>query len=216
MVENFLNNANFFLIFSFLVLVAFSVLLSDVLKRKIKNIHEEILRKLPHILIGIVFIISPFFLSRLEIIFLSVILLLGVSAGKYLPIFKAVFSIKRVTFGMWLAPLSLGLMAFLWLPENISAFIFGMSVFAFSDSLAALFGRLYGKKKIPHFSKTFLGSAVFFITTFSIATMLAEKNNFLIFGAVAFLLTTIELILTFGLDNLLLPIAASYFFDIFL
>lgn len=100
MIERLFTQSDFFLIFSFLILIAFSVLLSDVLERMYKNTHEEILRKLPHILIGIIFTLTPFLLTQSEIILLSLILVFGILLGKYSPFFKTVFSVKRVTYGM--------------------------------------------------------------------------------------------------------------------
>ncbi len=212
MFELFFTKSDFLIIFLFIALIIFSVLISDFLEKKINNIHEEILRKIPHITIGLIFISTPFFLSQSEIIILSIILFFGIFIGKYSPFFKSVFSIKRVSFGMWVTPLALGIMAFLWIPENINAFIFGMLIFTFSDSMAALFGRLYGKKKIPYSNKTYLGSFTFFLTSFIIILFMSENINIPLFLLVAIYLTFLEIILAFGLDNLFLPIVASYLF----
>jgi hypothetical protein len=97
----------------FLGLVAFSVIFSSFAKNKSRSRKKELFRKIPHILIGIIFSLGPIFMSRNEIILASLFLVLGILIGKYIPHFKVVFSIKRITYGMWLTPLSLGIMSFL-------------------------------------------------------------------------------------------------------
>jgi dolichol kinase len=212
MIEKLFIEVDFFTIFYFIIIVVFSVLISDFLERIYKNTHEEILRKLPHILIGITLTVSPLFLTKVDIIILSIILFLGVLVTKHTPFITSIFSIKRVTFGLFATPLALGIMAFLWLPENIISFVFGMLVLTFSDSLAALFGRFYGRVKIPYSSKTYIGSISFFITTFIITFFLSDKVNVPVFILIASILTGLEVLLIFGLDNLFLPIMASFLF----
>ncbi len=213
MIENFFINNNFLSILIFLSLVAFSVLLSDFLKARKKGIELEVLRKIPHILIGVIFSLSPFFMNKNEIIFSATILFLGVWVGKYLPFFKTVFSIKRITYGMWLTPISLGIMSFLWLPDSISTFLFGISVLTFSDAFAALAGKILKGNKIPFLKKTFEGSAAFFLTTTLLLFILSPEIKFWNFLLVSGILTILEMILIFGLDNLFLPIIAAFLFN---
>ena len=203
---------SFFIILIFSVLIIFSILISNFLKNRIDNINEEILRKTPHILIGIIFSVTPFFMTKNEIIIFSIILFLGIFIKKYFSFFNSIFSIKRKSFGILFFPISLGILAFLWIPENLLAFIFGMLILTFSDSLAALFGKILGKKKIHKSEKTYLGTSIFFITTFFILLLTAKKINIENFIIISSILTFSEFILIYGFDNLFLPIIASYLF----
>jgi dolichol kinase len=209
--ENF-SEINFFVIFVFIFFTVFSILISSLLEKKINKINKEVLRKVPHILICLLFSSTPFFMSTIEIYLLSVVLFLGVFVSKKMKVFKHIFTVDRKTFGLYLTPISLIIMAFIWLPYQKEAFVFGFFVLAFSDSLASLCGKVFAKKKVLNFKKTYLGSFVFFVTTFIIIILLSKKVDLKNFFAISFLLTFLEFILIYGLDNLFLPIAASYLF----
>ena len=215
MLRNFFHQNNFWAILILILLVIFSLLLSDFLKVKNKN-REEILRKIPHIIIGVIFSLAPIFMTRNEILISAVILFFGVWAGKYSPFFKSVFSIRRISYGMWMTPLSLGIMSWIWLPKNIIPFMVGMFILAFSDAFAALVGKLWAKKKIAWTEKTFLGSFSFFLSSFLILWFFSKDFSFWKISFISFVLTLFEIILIFGLDNLFLPIISSYLFHWFL
>ena len=201
-----------------IVLLIFFVVLSLFLVEFVKNNNkkkQEIIRKVPHMLIGVILAISPLYMTKKEILISALILFLGVWIGKYSPFFKNIFSIKRITYGMWITPISFSLLAFLWLPENINSFIFGMLILAFSDALASLIGVHWGKPKWFLMNKSWAGSFAFFLTTVFLFYIFPEKNitfqhNIL---ASAFL-TIIEIFSIFGLDNITVPFFASLLFSI--
>lgn len=84
----------------FTLIIILSLLLLELLKKSFCDINQEVLRKVPHILIGIIFCLIPFFMERNEIIIFSVILFLGVFLGKYSPFFNTIFYIDRKTYGI--------------------------------------------------------------------------------------------------------------------
>ena len=108
----FLEN-NFISIFTIIVLVILSLLISEIIKKKYPRLNNELFRKIPHILIGIIFTLSPLFLNQSEIIISSIILFFGIFISKFLSFFQSVFSVKRISIGMWLMPISLGILAYL-------------------------------------------------------------------------------------------------------
>ncbi|EFK96651.1 hypothetical protein LDC_1326 [sediment metagenome] len=55
----------------------------------------------------------------------------------------------------------------------------GMLILTFSDAFAAIFGRIYGKIRIPYSSKTILGSTAFFLSTIIILFIFSKENNFI-------------------------------------
>ena len=212
MIKFFYLKYNFFIILIFIILVFLSLLISEIIQKKNRNIEKEILRKIPHILIGIIFSFSPFFMLKREIIFFSCLLFLGIFWAKFFSFFKTIFLIQRNSVGIWLTPITLISMTFIWLPNNIISFLVGILVLTFSDAFGAIFGKIFGKKKFLFSEKTFLGSGIFFLTTFFIFLFFSKKIFFWKIFSISFFLTFLELILIFGLDNLFLPIFASYLF----
>ena len=81
-------------------------------------------------------------------------------------------------------------------------------IMSFSDSAAAIIGKLYGKTKI--FDKTLEGSFAFFIVSF-IIVLFFIPNIDLLFSLIAIIVVTIvELVPKYGLDdNLLIPIISA-------
>ncbi len=216
MLKSFFTENNFLAIIILILLVVFSLLLSEIIKKKKPGVETEILRKLPHILVGVLFSLAPIFMTSKEIIISAIILFFGVWIGKYSNLFKSVFSIKRISYGMWMTPLSLGIMSWIWLPKHMPEFLVGILILTFSDAFAAVFGKLFGEKKLPFFKKTFVGSGSFFITSFLILAFFSSDFSFWKIFLISFVLTFLELILIFGLDNLFLPIIASSLFYWFL
>ena len=134
----------------------------------------------------------------------------------FLPIINKV---KRISLGEVFYPLGVMIVAIYFLPENIKAFQFGILVLGFSDSLANIFGDLFGtyKFKIAAGSKSLEGSLVFFITTIFLLILFNGVNglgHLNLYLLVALILTSIEFFLFFGLDNLVLPILAAYLFTL--
>ena len=200
-------------IIGFLILIALSMLSTEFLKNTGKS-KQELIRKIPHILIGIILSFSPYFMTQKEIIISAILIVLGIWAGKYSPFFKNIFSIKRITYGMWLVPLTYGLMAWFWLPQEIDTFIFGLLVLTFSDSIASLVGTKWGKPSgiFKIFGKSFLGSLSFFITTFFLFYFFLGKEKIYPSIISSIFLTFMELVLIFGLDNFFIPILSSTIF----
>ncbi|MCB0327819.1 MAG: hypothetical protein KDD52_09415 [Bdellovibrionales bacterium] len=112
-----------------------------------------------------------------------------------------------------LAPiyLSVGIAMALYIDQAGYGF-FSILVMVICDSLAALIGKKYGKRKIPYVDKTFVGSGAFFISCFAIALFYLSPEKAL---AVSFILTVVELLSSKGLDNLTLPIFAQYVLNLF-
>jgi len=86
--------------------------------------------------------------------------------------------------------------------------IISMLVLAVCDSLAALIGRKYGRRK--WFGKTVEGSITFFIGTLFITQFFSDNIGINILGAA--LLTLVELVSGKLNDNLTIPIVSGLFF----
>jgi dolichol kinase len=107
-------------------------------------------------------------------------------------------------------PLSLVFMSLIWLPKDFTFFIFGMLVLTISDAVAALVGKLWAKKKILSSEKTYLGSFAFLISTIILLLVIIGFNNLNLIILISIILTLLEFILIYGIDNIFLPIVASY------
>ena len=150
---------------------------------------------------------------------------------RWLNVYRGVHSIERKTLGELYFPIGVALSAFIFLPAsaptlvsgqaNIVLFQFGVLVMGFADAMAAIIGVHYGKHKFAFTrdKKSVEGSSAFLITTFLILLLFnffsikVRLSGFLILPIV---LSFLELILSFGLDNLILPIVASFLLGVFI
>ncbi len=208
---------HFFKIIFFIIGVNTALLLGEFLKKH--KADSEVVRKIPHIFIGLIFTISPFFLNKIDIILFGACLIIGIFANNIFNFYKAIFVIKRISLGVLFFPVSLVLNALLFLPNNIAAFVFGFLVLTFSDSLASIFGKKFGKKRfVTSHEKTILGSLVFFLSTFLLLVIFSLFVSPLLLWKIFIIssaLTIIEYFFVFGLDNIVLPVFAAYLLILF-
>ncbi|MFC1622719.1 hypothetical protein ACFL1Y_01875, partial [Patescibacteria group bacterium] len=117
-------------------------------------------------------------------------------------------------------PAGVCIAALLFLPDNIDSFQLGVLVMGFSDGLAGIIGSKFGNYSFNLFraKKTYLGSFIFFITTFLIFLFFAQISFQTIIAIIiiSFLLTIIEAVCVYGLDNLILPILGGYLLMFFI
>jgi hypothetical protein len=78
MLQNFFSENNFLSIGILIILTIISLLISEFLHKKNKEISKEILRKIPHIIIGVIFSLAPIFMTKNEIIISAIILFFGI------------------------------------------------------------------------------------------------------------------------------------------
>ncbi len=193
--------------------------LIEILQRWIK-IKHELTRKLAHIFSGVIILFLPNFLSAEEIVLLAVVFAVFLCISKYFGLLSSIHKIDRKTLGEVYFPLGIGISAFFFLPSHVLAFQFGILVLTFADSLAGIIGETFGNHRIAFLAnkKSLEGTSAFFITTFLIIYFLEfPQPSFLFLPALTttILLTSVEVLLFAGLDNLFLPILATYIFIMF-
>ena len=109
-----------------------------------------------------------------------------------------------------LGPVTLGIGAMfclLFYPHQISAI--AIYALAFGDSIASLFGKAFGRIKIPFCkNKTIFGSASCFTVIFFITYFLT--GNFTTSYVVALTATFLEALPTNDLDNIIMPIGTGF------
>ncbi|MDD5050154.1 MAG: hypothetical protein PHV93_00220 [Candidatus Pacebacteria bacterium] len=185
-----------------------------------KHFHfsADITRKIAHMFSGVFAFFLPYLLTRGELIVLSVLFIGIIFGTKTFGLFGSIHGVSRKTWGEIYFPLSLGLLAYFFLPDRVLSAQFGVLVLGFSDALASIVGIEFGSHKLRIFGhqKSIEGSAAFFVTTIVITIAFLTPTSFLIIIAglfVAFLLTSVELFSINGLDNLLLPVLGAYLFQ---
>jgi phytol kinase len=177
---------------------------------------SEVGRKFVHVTVGSFVAFWPFFLSWNQIRLLSLGFLLVVGISKFLNIFSAIHSVQRPTYGEFCFALVVGLLTFMTHSKAIyAASLLQMSV---ADGMAAIIGVEYGLKQQRYryhvfgHTKTWLGSAAFFLISCAILTGYAVDTMHLVwYGVIVLAATTtlVENIGLFGLDNLFAPLLVA-------
>jgi phytol kinase len=204
-----------FLSVAFLTLFA----LSELLYHKAK-VRVEFTRKLVHFGTGLLTMQFPIMLtSHWSVLLLCgsfLVLLIGTLRFNLL---KSVNAVERKTYGSLMFPIAVYccFLAFQWRDGYLTYFYLPIFILAVSDPLAAICGKKWpiGSFKIGSANKTMLGTAVFFISAFLIATIglyLYDPFSFnmhLIVTAltIALFSTIAEAISGNGYDNFTIPAA---------
>ncbi len=199
------------------------ILIIAVIIRKKTKLKDEIIRKLVHILstnwwiIMIIYLKDPLFalIGPLFFIFFNSLFIFYPSLGKSFGCTK-----KERNFGLVYYPFSLVILilfSYLGKLEIYSATI-GVFCMGYGDGFAAIFGTLFGKKKIPlpTGGKTYFGSFVMlivcFLCCFFIFSFMTDFNMKMIILSsllVSVAASLIEVITPLGLDNISVPLLCA-------
>ncbi len=186
-----------------------------ILQQRVDNLN----RKIIHIISAIIIFFFPYFLSLEQIIFISLLFALIFSLASIYNFLPIINRVKRTSFGDIFYPLGIMISAIIFLPDNITFFQFGVLVLGFSDALANIIGDFFGvhRFKSRWGTKSLEGSLAFFVSTLLLIIIFQGPffiSNFLIYLLIAIVLTLIEFFFFLGLDNLFLPVLASYFLSL--
>ena len=200
-------NIAFFIILSSILLV-----LVEVLKRK-SFISNDLSRRLAHIGAGAINIVAPFFVSHVAIIMVNVLFAGLLLVGRNTDYFSSIKTTNRKTYGDVYFPLGIIVAAVVLLPEDITAFQYGVAIMGISDALAGFVGERWGRKTVSILNnpKTLLGALVFYVSSLVITFILVPQFLPVVF-ILPLILTIVEFFLVFGLDNLILPTVAGLLF----
>lgn len=200
-------NIAFFIILSSILLV-----LVEVLKRK-SFISNDLSRRLAHIGAGAINIVAPLFVSHVAIIMVNVLFAGLLLVGRNTDYFSSIKTTNRKTYGDVYFPLGIIVAAVVLLPEDITAFQYGVAIMGISDALAGFVGERWGRKTVSILNnpKTLLGALVFYVSSLVITFILVPQFLPVVF-ILPLILTIVEFFLVFGLDNLILPIVAGLLF----
>lgn len=208
------------LIVSFIFLL--SILIIGYLLSKSNSFSSEIVRKFIHIGVSNWYFIYSKYLTRIEfsiigpgafIVLNSLATFLG-----WTRYFK--LNDKRRNYGLIYFPISLVILIIFNHYNVIPKYVVGVAclVMGYGDGLAALMGMKFGRKRI-FTNKTYVGSITMFSVTITIMYLFSyyyslywfdtfEKTfSFIVLSLV---LTIIEMMTPFGLDNLTVPLSTAF------
>ena len=198
------------LITTYVLLLICLFAITDFLRNRF-NLDSNNSRKIVHVASCITVCTFPYTLSNIEIYLICFIFVIITSFTKYRGIFKSIHSVDRITFGAEAYPVGVLIATYCFLPLDKDAFIYGMLVGGFSDSMASVIGKYYKYKELIIFGqkKSLGGSFSFFITTVIISYLFFFvfdiKLSLISILIIAFILTIAELVQTFGIDNVTIP-----------
>ena len=203
--------------------IAFALvfLLGEFLRRKVK-ISPEASRKTVHIGGCLVALTLPAALkSHWSVLVMAIIATLAILVGKRRRLLPSLDDVTRETRGSIYHPIAIYLCFLIaQLLQRPSYFVIAMLVMGLSDSIAALTGVAYGRKKYlveGADTKSIEGSVCFFLSTFiivEIALLLFSPDGrldcILVALLIAILVTMFEAISLQGADNLAVPLGTIF------
>ena len=194
----------------FIIISGLLLGLVEILKRKL-SLSTSVTRRMSHIGATIIAAASPLFISKTIIVVACFSFAITVFFLRKTKLLSSIHDVERTSYGDVFLPIGEAITAMLFLPTNILAFQFGVLIMGISDALAGLIGEKFGKHHIQFLNnkKSLEGSLVFFVTS-----LILTFFFFPIFGyqliLIPLVLTFVEFVFVFGLDNLILPMVAAF------
>ena len=136
-------------------------------------------------------------------------------------LFPTIEDIERKSFGTIFYCLSLFILIWLFWEKDPYALIVGFFMMTFGDGLAGLVGKSFNSKSWVIFKqrKSLFGTLTMFLVSLIVVCFIGniQQNSFnLNYFAIAFLATVLEQFSVLGVDNLIVPISSSLYFNFFM
>src|SRR6267378_142845 len=180
----------------------------------------ETTRRLVHIAGAGTTALFPLYLHLNEVVALGVVFTVFLTWTRVRGSLKSVHAVARPTIGAILFPVGLTLAALtVW--SHPPAFSYAALMLALPDPAAAIVGRRFGslRWRIPGGEKSLFGSLTFFLVAVVIGlgfALAAGDGSILAVAAAAIVITGVEAVLGYGLDNLFIPVLAGVLGDYWL
>lgn len=179
------------------------------------RLDHETSRKLVHVTAGLTAALMPLALTFSQITALGVVFAVAMAVSRRLGILRSIHRVERTTWGEVCLPLGVAATAAV-LPDP-ACYAWAVATVAVGDVAACAAGRRWGGAgwTLPGGTKTWAGSAAFFVTALAVGlALLAAPGGGVRAGlgtalAVAGLTTVAEAVSPRGLDNVAIPLAAA-------
>ena len=208
---------NFVFICSYII---FIIIISSLLRKVFPN-NKELLRKIIHIGLGPLIPFAKYLdleFSLAQYIAGGITILILINYIYQL--IPTIEDIDRKSFGTLFYCLSLFILITFYWDKDPWALTAGYFIMAFGDGFAGLIGKNFKSKSWVIFDqkKSLLGTSTMFIISFLVLTILGSISNFdfnFYYFFIALISTSLEQISILGIDNLSVPIAAAFTFNLF-
>lgn len=183
-----------------------------------RHVHPEYTRKFVHISVGSLVAFWPFFLTRREIVALSLAFIGVLAVAKYLNIFRAIRSVQRPTWGEAFFAIAVGLLAYI--AQDRWIYAVALLHMGLADGLAAVMGTRFGghsKYKVFGYTKSIVGTLTFVgVSTLILVgyAMGAHATVSIWFVAVVLGAGLLENTAVRGIDNLAIPVFVAILLNV--
>jgi len=207
--------------FAIILLYLFLIFLISIIFKKDNKESREIVRKIIHIGIGPLIPIAQFLkIDQISALIFTGIVSVMVLINYTYKLLPTIEDIERKSYGTLFYCISLFILIFLFWDKDPFSLITGFFIMTFGDGLAGLIGKTFNSRSWIFFKqkKSFFGTITMLLTSLIVVSTLgyAQQNSFnLNYFAIAFFATVLEQLSVLGIDNFVVPIASSLYFNFF-
>ncbi len=208
--------------FVFILIYIFSVFFISVIYKNFNPNNKETLRKIIHIGIGPLIPLAKFLdIDQSSALYFTGLVSILTFINYQSKLFPTIEDVDRKSFGTLFYCLSLFILIYIYWNKDPSSLIAGFFIMTFGDGFAGLIGKNFKSKSwfFLNQKKSFYGTMTMFITSliviYGLSYFQKYSLNINIF-TIAFISTVLEQFSIFGIDNLIVPISAAFFFNYFI
>jgi len=208
--------------FAFILIYIAIVFLISIIYKRFNPNNKELLRKIIHIGIGPLIPLAKFLeIDQTSALYFTGIVSLLTFINYQSKLFPTIEDVDRRSFGTLFYCISLFILIYFYWNKDPTSLVAGFFIMTFGDGLAGLIGKNFRSKTWVFFKqkKSLFGTMTMFIVSLIIVLILGifQKYPFNInFFTIAFVSTILEQFSILGIDNLIVPITAAFFFNYFI
>ncbi len=201
----------------FYILIIFGI---AIIYKKFRPNNKEFLRKIIHIGIGPLILLTKFLgISQVFAGYFTFLISFLIVINYIYKLFPIIEDVDRKSYGTFFYCISLLFLIILFWDKDPYSLIAGFFIMTFGDGLAGLIGKNFSSKdwQILNQKKSLLGTTTMLISSLGVLISVGLYGNFSITGNfifIALLVTMLEQISVYGIDNLTVPLMAAFSFNI--
>ena len=200
----------------FYILIIFGI---AIIYKKFRPNNKEFLRKIIHIGIGPLILLTKFLgISQVFAGYFTFLISFLIVINYIYKLFPIIEDVDRKSYGTFFYCISLLFLIILFWDKDPYSLIAGFFIMTFGDGLAGLIGKNFSSKdwQILNQKKSLLGTTTMLISSLGVLISVGLYGNFSITGNfifIALLVTMLEQISVYGIDNLTVPLMAAFSFN---